>query len=220
MTLNTIWQKIDNCPACAKSRNTLQHVHGGGKEKKPRFALVFINPTYNNISTKPQWKGRRYPFIGTRAVWRVLVKSGLLPASVLQLTEGKWSEETAEQVLQVMRENGVYLTNVVKCTAAHGDAPSRGAICDKLPLLIKELKIVQPQLTIAMGLIPFKALTEKNVKLGEFAAEFSVKPKFFSSSIGKVVPCWFPVGRGNPKKAVELLSTIARKYKNSHSTNS
>ncbi|MFH0713555.1 MAG: uracil-DNA glycosylase family protein [Candidatus Micrarchaeota archaeon] len=208
-TLENIWRQVDNCPACQASKNSLQHVHGGGQENKPRFALVFINPTYNNISTQPQWRGKRYPFIGTRAVWRVLVKSGLLPVSVLQLTEGKWSEETAVQVEKIMQESGIYLTNVVKCTAPHGDAPSVETIRDKLPLLIEELEIVQPQLTIAMGLIPFKALTGESVKLGEFTKKFAVKPKFFPSPAGKVVPCWFPIGRGNPKKAIQLLKAIS-----------
>ncbi len=212
--LENLWLEVDNCTYCKRSGNELQHVHSGGQAKNPRFALVFINPTYQNISTKTQWCGIRFPFIGTRPVWRVLVKSGLLPEKTLQLTEGKWNEETAVQVEQILCENGIYITNVVKCTAAHGNAPSQEAINAQLPRLYRELSIVKPELIIAMGLIPFKALTSETVKLSDFSKQFKTKPKFFHSPVGKTVPCWFPVGRGNPRKAIELLSLIARMYKN------
>lgn len=206
--LENIWNKIDNCPFCIRSGNHLQHVLGGGQANEPEFALVFINPTYNNISTNPQWHGRRFPFIGTRQIWRILVKSGLLPEETLNITEGKWAEESADELESIMKKNGVYLTNIVKCTASHGDAPSKELVNAQLPLLFQELSAVKPKLIIAMGLLPLKTLTGIALKLGEFTQDFEKAPRSFQSIAGPVVPCWFPVGRGNPRKAVELLTAI------------
>ncbi len=62
---------------------------------------------------------------------------------------------------------------------------------------------------IAIGLIPFEAIAGKKIKLKESSG------KLFSVDIsGKkypIYPCYFPVGRGNPKKAEETLKEILRK---------
>ncbi len=96
----------------------------------------------------------------------------------------------------------------MKCTAPHGNAPSREQIDAQKELLVQELSLVEPKLTIAMGLLPLKELTGETIKLGGFAEQFSTAPRSIPSKFGPVVPCWFPVGGGNPKKATEFLSFI------------
>ena len=60
---------------------------------------------------------------------------------------------------------------------------------------------------------PIKALTNQNIKLGEYykrvlkkgLEEFTIKT---DKKEFKVLPCYFPVGRGNPKRACEMLKRI------------
>lgn len=214
--LERLWNRLDYCPSCAKQANPLRHLPGGGQENRPYAALVFINPTHRNISTHPDWKGPRYPFLGTREIWRVLGRAGFLGAQTVSLTQGEWTRETSEQVLRSIRDSGLYLTNVVKCTKPNGDNPSAQEVRAWQDVLGEELSIVRPRLVVAMGILPFKALTGQPINLGEHFQAQRKSPGLltFEGNLGEakqtIYPCYFPVGRGNPKRAVELLSRVVQ----------
>ena len=60
---------------------------GGGKEDNPDNMFIFINPTHKNQSSSKEWKGSRYPFIGTRQVWRIFHKAGLFDNGLMKRIE-------------------------------------------------------------------------------------------------------------------------------------
>ena len=144
------------------------------------------------------------------------MKAGLLPQNVLEVTEKKvWTAKDIQFVLQSLKQNDLYLTNIVKCTGSNADLPSVSKIRSQSHLFLEELEIVQPKLIIAFGLLPFKALTRQNIKLKYFFELFKKSKLSFSTQplnekSFPVIPCYFPVGRGNPKQAVEILQLIQK----------
>jgi DNA polymerase len=205
--LNDLWSLVDE----------MTPVMGGGETNKPRLALIFINPTHRNASTKEGWSGPRFPFIGTKAVWRVLGNAGLLSAELVDMISGRerWDEEFAEEVYAAVRSEGLYLTNLVKWTGPNGDLPSRQLIELYADVLRRELELVGPRGIVAFGGMPYRALTGRDVKLGEVLANLRHAGDPFYAIDGAlgvpVYPCYFPVGRGNPKGAAEILSAVNRK---------
>ena len=55
----------------------LNSVYGGGCDKNPKVALVFMNPTKRNIATSKSWEGLKVQFLGTKQIWEFLTKCEL-----------------------------------------------------------------------------------------------------------------------------------------------
>lgn len=131
-------------------------------------------------------------------------------------TQAIWSVELTEQVLTFLQSQGIYLTNVVKWTGPDGSLPDAAKIALFEPILKKEIEIVQPAFIVTFGIIPFETLTRKKIKLRD-SYEHMRKTKTvqthelqINSFKTTIIPCYFPVGRGEPKKAVEILWLIRK----------
>ncbi len=181
----------------------LARIGAVGRRKEPKLALLFINPTARNVSSDPAWEGPRYPFIGTLQVWRVFARAGLMPEKYGRLAKEDWTEEFARRTEAELARRGIYITNVVKETKADATLPTSAEIREALPALLEELGEVRPERIVAMGLIPFRALKGESVLLREDAGK---------EFLAKIVACYFPVGRGNPRRAVEILARLAQKH--------
>lgn len=207
--------KVDNCPFCAKEKNRLQHILGGGAIRNPCFFFVLINPTYRNITSDPDHKGPRIPFMGVSSFWRILVESGFLPKSLYFTTKRRtWDKRDIELVNRTLVENRIYLTNLVKCTRSNAELPDKARTAWGLKILKEEIAITRPKLIITFGQPPFKALTGKNINLSEYYKDIgSGRIRFYSSGlIGdkeyKVFPTYFPTGRGKPKESIKILKCL------------
>lgn len=215
LDLNDLWAHVEELTRAADPHGTLPPVMGGGQTRRPRLAFVFINPTIRNASTREGWNGPRLPFIGTRAVWRVFAGAGLLPETLVEAIAArpKWDETFAEHVYAVVRAHGLYLTNLVKWTGPNGDLPSTHLIHTYSGVLKRELELVQPQAVVAFGGMTHRALTGSTVRLADILAHLRTTgtvPSTHASGLGlRVYPCYFPVGRGNPRAAVEILAALA-----------
>lgn len=214
MKLIELWKKVDALSKRFPSK--YNPIMGNGKCFRPKFMLVFINPTKANISSHQGWPTFRAPFIGTKPVWRVLHKAGLLNKQLLSMinVSSAWSPRFAGIVYQCIAGKGLYLTNIVKWTGDNADLPKADKIKAFLPLLKKEIEIVNPKYIVTMGLIPFEHLTGHKIKLNEYYKEIMKTKKLktydlkIDSKTYQVIPCYFPVGRGEPKKAVEILKLL------------
>lgn len=189
-------------------------VLGGGDTNKPKMMFVFINPTIRNISSDKGWKGPRFPFIGTKNIWKVFNKAGLLSDELLAEIMDKsprWSVDLAKAVLKSLKGRKIYLTNIVKWTGPDAALPNAEKIRLFLPVLHNEIELIKPQYIVAFGLLPFEGLTRKKIKLSEYYNRISKKHVLavYPIQVGNfrtnVIPCYFPVGRGRPKQAIELL---------------
>jgi len=216
MKLEDIWKQVDALNKRFPSK--YRPIMGNGKWSHPKFMLVFINPTKANISSHPGWPTFRAPFIGTKPVWRVLHKAGWFNSQLIKVINASdtWSPRFAKIVYESIARKGFYLTNIVKWTGETAELPKADKIKAYLPLLKKEIEIVKPRYIVTMGLIPFENLTGHKIKLTEYYKEIMKTKKLktydlkIDSKTYQVIPCYFPVGRGDPKKAVEILKLLKK----------
>ena len=213
--LAALRQRADEIGRQNREQTNLASIYGGGQSRSPKLALVFINPTQRNIASQPDWIGPRFPFIGTPRVWRLLGACGLLnqrAAKQFSKPAAAWSVEDARELERQLVRASLYITNVVKETAPDSLMPA-AAICRQYEALLHdEMALIKPRLIIAFGLTAHQSLTGLSIKLGEIYAQAlkndSITP--FGSCRGRaVVPCYFPVGRGNPQRAATLLQMVA-----------
>lgn len=215
-----LYKKFDDCERCKKEHNPFRHILGGGKFKNPQFLFLFINPTHLNISSHKNYPGqRRFPFIGVRHFYRLLAKAGFLnPAIVEDIYKNGWQVHHEVEIEQSLTENDIYLTNLVKCAQPHPGNPSMKIIMEDFPLLQQEINLVLPKLIVTFGVLPFRVITGKNIRLADYFIQLKENscPSFKSVSIlGKiydVLPCYFPIGRGNTERAVEVLKYIKERH--------
>ncbi len=209
--LKKLYKRVDKCRFCQAMGNKLQHIHGFGA-LGPRFMLVLVNPTYRNLSSEPEYKGPRFPFIGVRQFWRVLADGGLIDKKTAYNLPPRteWEGRHTKLAQNELLRNKLFLTNVVKCCYPHGKYPKKEVVKDGLIKLAEEIKIVRPKAIIAFSIFVYKLLTGKNIKMSSLDKGL---PKAISEKISglkiPVLPCYFPIGRGNPKKAIKILKKYA-----------
>jgi DNA polymerase len=216
--LEQLWSYVNEVNEKHFPENNLMPILGNGKTDRPKVMFVFINPTIRNISSDRSWKGPRFPFIGTKQVWRVFHKAGLFDGGLLDEinTNSSWSIDFTNKVLQHLKGREFYFTNIVKWTGHDAALPEKEKIKLFLPLLKKEIEIVKPLYIVAFGLIPFENISGRKIKLSGYykAVIKDQKLKAYSLRVNafetKIIPCYFPIGRGNPKAAVGLLKLIEK----------
>lgn len=215
-TLEELWNVVDELNQKHFPENSLKPILGNGKTFHPKFMFVFINPTHTNISSDKNWQGPRFPFIGTKPVWRVFHRAGMFDDDLLEKINNSksWSLEFTNRILGFLRSKSFYFTNIVKWTGSDAALPNSKKIKLFLPILEREIEIVQPRYIVAFGLIPFENMTGKKIRLRDYYEDImgSQKLRFFDKRYNnfktRIIPCYFPVGRGNPKRAVEILKLI------------
>lgn len=215
-SVNQLWEQVHKLHHQHFPDHSLAPILGGGQTINPEVMFVFINPTARNISSDPNWQGPRFPFIGTKQIWRVFHRTGFLDDALIRRIEqnSPWSVELAEEVEEFLRKKGLYLTNLVKWTGPDGSLPDKKKIALFLPLMIKEVEMIAPRYIVTFGSLPFEYLTGRKIKLSDYYNEISMSGKLVPQSVrigsfvAEVVPCYFPVGRGNPVRAVEILRLL------------
>ena len=214
--LATFKRQADEIGRQNRHRTGLTSIYGGGQSHSPKLALVFINPTQRNISSHPSWTGPRFPFIGTTRIWRLLGDCHLLDKSIVEQfskSPAEWSIEDAHELERQLVRASLYITNVVKETATDSLMPPPAVFQQYETLLHDEIAFVKPHLIVAFGLAAHKSLTGVSVKLGEIYEQAISEGNITSSYSCRnlpVVPCYFPVGRGNPRRATKLLQMVAK----------
>ncbi len=218
--LRKLFREFDACGRCRRQANPLRHILGGGRCRRPRFLFLFINPTHLNISCRAGYGGkRRFPFIGVRHFFKILAQAGFIDRDVVDRIYARgWQTADERHIEKSLADNGVYITNVVKCTQPHPENPDQSAIKEDRPLLLREIAVVDPRYIVTFGLVPFRALTGQDLRLQaclEAVRSGTYRPIRCPDIGGKdraVLPCYFPVGRGNQRHALEILSYIRKRF--------
>ena len=74
----------------------LTSIYNGGCINSPNICFVFMNPTGKNIASDPNWQGRRSPWIGTKNIWKLFYRIGLLDGEIYESIMAKkpldWDE--------------------------------------------------------------------------------------------------------------------------------
>ena len=190
----------------------LMSIYNGGCTKNPNICFVFMNPTGRNIASCPQWKGRRSPWIGTKNIWKLFYKIGLLDEEIYQGIISKkpqeWDEEFADMVYSNVEKHKYFITNLGKCTQTDARALPNSVYSQYLDLLCKEIEIINPKIIITLGNQVSSIVLDKNTSVSQ------CRKQSFSKKIGKknykIYPVYYPIGNGmmNIDKAIEDLKFI------------
>ena len=214
--LDDLWAYCDELHAQFYPDDSLLPIMGNGKTLNPEYMFVFINPTYRNVTSSKEWGGFRAPWIGTKYIWKIFNRAGHFDAELLDEIQNKkeWDTPFGEKVYKHLADRGFYFTNLVKWTGENADLPNKEKINTFLPLLRHEIGLVRPKKIVTFGLMPFESLTGEKLKLGDYYNDLleSGVPTTYDVEFGghktEVIPCYFPVCRGDPKRAVEILKLI------------
>ena len=60
----------------------LTSIYNVGCTDNPDICFFFMNPTWKNIASNPNCKGRRYAWIGTKNIWKLFYRIGLLDEKI------------------------------------------------------------------------------------------------------------------------------------------
>ena len=108
MTLEDLKKEYDNLQL-KFGDSELDSIYNGGCDKKPDICFVFMNPTSRNIASSKSWKGIKSPWIGTKNIWTLFYKLGMIDDSIYQEIRNikgcEWTEEFALKVYNDVKKN-------------------------------------------------------------------------------------------------------------------
>ena len=191
---------------------TLSSIYNGGCEKNPDVCFVFMNPTGKNIASTREWKGRRSPWIGTKNIWKLFYRIGIIDIDLFDNIKSKkaceWTEEFADLVYKEIENKKVFITNLGKCTQIDARPLPDRVLKEYLELLYKEIEIIKPKKIIVFGnqvssIFLNKKICVKSVRRQEFKMKIGDKEY-------PVYSVFYPIGNGmrNIDLAVEDLNYI------------
>lgn len=192
----------------------LASIYNGGFIESPDICFVFMNPTGRNIASDPNWKGRRSPWIGTKNIWKLFYKIGLLDEKIYEDIQRKkkeeWDEKFADLVYDDVNKHRYFITNLGKCTQTDAKVLPNSVFIKYRDLLYKEIEIVNPKIVITLGNQVSSIVLDKNISVSQ------CRKQCFLKNIGgksyKVYPVYYPIGNGmmNIDKAIEDISYIIK----------
>ena len=190
----------------------LTSIYNGGCVNNPDICFVFMNPTGRNIASNPSWKGRRSPWIGTKNIWKLFYKVGLLDKIIYEDIIAKkpqeWDEKFADLVYENVEKHRYFITNLGKCTQVDARVLPNSVYIEYLDLLYKEIEIINPKTIITFGNQVSSIILNKKISVSQYRKQsFS---KAISEKKYKVYPVYYPIGNGmmNMDKAIEDLNFI------------
>lgn len=185
-------------------------INGAGCINRPRLLLLFMNPTAKNVSANKNWTGLRAPWIGTKNIWKLLFKLGLIDKrqfeKIQKLKPNEWTVEFGESLYKTLAKNKVYVTNLAKCTQDDARPLKNSVFREYLVLTKKEIHKASPKKIVSFGVQVSQILLNKKVELKDAREE----ELFIEDIEFKVYPTYYPVGQGmrNMDKAVERISGL------------
>ncbi len=190
----------------------LDSIYNGGLEKNPEMCFVFMNPTKRNIAARKEWKGLKAPWIGTKNIWYLFYKVGLLDEDIYNkiksIKGSDWTEEFAEEVYSNVKKHKYFITNLGKCTQVDARELPDKVFKEYLALLEREIELINPKVVVLFG------NQVSSIILNEKISVSQCRKKIFSKSInGKNYNCYavfYPVGNGrfNIDKSIEDILYI------------
>jgi DNA polymerase len=207
-----------------KAAEHLQSRHGGaglcaisgaGCCARPAVMFVFMNPTARNISAHPRWPGLRAPWLGTKHAWRLFERTGFLShelaSHICSLAPDAWTPSLSATVYEHLKERGVYVTNLAKCTQSDARPLPDAVFRQYRALMLREIALVAPERIITFGNQVSSVLLGKSVSVSQYTGT-----KAESLVVGRrsfaVYPTYYPVGQGmrNMPLAVRRIKSICR----------
>lgn len=192
----------------------LNSIYFGGCTVNPDICFVFMNPTGKNIASNKTWKGLKAPWIGTKTIWGLFSKVGLLDddiyESIRSIKGSEWTEEFASTVYDNVKKHRYFITNLGKCTQIDARELPDKVFKEYLHLLEKEIEIVNPKVIILLGNQVSSIVLNKKISVS-----LCRKEKFIKKINDRKYNCfavYYPVGNGrfNIDKSIEDIKYIIK----------
>jgi DNA polymerase len=191
----------------------LKSIYGAGCISNPEILFLFMNPTARNISSLPNWKGIRAPWIGTKNIWKLFYSLGILSFDRFSAIQKNgyeiWTEEFSEDIYDSLNKKFVYVTNLAKCTQDDARALKNVVFKSYLRNTKEEIYVVNPKKIISFGNQVSSILLDRNIKVSEYKKRekeiMNINDKTFD-----VYPVYYPIGQGlrNINKAIRRIKEI------------
>lgn len=188
---------------------SLDSITFGGCINNPDVCFVFMNPTGRNIASSKEWKGIKSPWVGTKNVWGLFNKLGVvddaLYTKIRAIKGNEWTYDFAEEVYSQVAKNKFYITNLAKCTQLDARYVADKVFKEYLDLFLQEMEIVKPKVIILFGNQVSSIVLKEAISVSKVRKkEFILNDKFKCYSV------YYPVGNGrfNMDKSIEDILYI------------
>jgi len=190
----------------------LNSVYGCGCTAKPRAVFVFMNPTKRNIATNKSWKGLRAQWLGTKQIWDFLCKCGVfdskLNVCIKNMGPKDWTEEFCKLVYEEVSNQGIWITNLAKCSQDDARELPDDVFVEYKDLLKKELELLNPEKVFFFGNQVSSIMLDRDIKVSE-----SRRKKYYLDINGNKIESYavyYPVGNGrfNQDKSIDDIKYI------------
>ena len=197
----------------------LQHIHGdknlfsvygAGCTKKPKVFLLFMNPTWRNVSCVKDWKWIRAPRLWTKNIWKLLSAIwAISKKTYVHIQNMKPAERTEQFSLDIYKEiagNNMYISNLAKCTQTDARPLPDKVFKEYLELIYEEIDYIKPQHIITFGNQVSSIFLQKKVTVSAYGNNDYETLKI-KNHLYTVYPTYYPVGQGmrNLPKAIERI---------------
>lgn len=189
-------------------------IYGAGCTVNPRLMLVFMNPTCRNVASDPAWEGLRAPWIGVNKTWFMFHKFGFLDENQVECIKGmkpsEWTSSVAEEMYSHLFRNGIYVTNLAKCTQVDARHLPDGVFRDYRPSFLEEILRVNPKAIVTFGNQFSSIVMGRPVSVSRYSGRMS-EELVIGDKVFRVYPTYYPVGQGqrNMPLAMERVSRVA-----------
>ena len=190
----------------------LDSIYNGGCEQNPKICFVFMNPTKKNIAASKDWQGLKAPWIGTKNIWNLFYRVGLLDEDIYNqiksIKGSDWTENFADEVYNDVKKHEYFITNLGKCTQVDARELPDSVYRKYLSLFEKEIEIINPKVIILFGNQVSSIVLNKKISVSQCRKkEFE---KIINGKKYKFYSVFYPVGNGrfNMDKSVEDILYI------------
>lgn len=190
----------------------LDSIYNGGGEQNPKICFVFMNPTKKNIAASKDWQGLKAPWIGTKNIWNLFYRVGLLDEDIYNkiksIKGSDWTENFADEVYNDVKKYEYFITNLGKCTQVDARELPDSVYRKYLSLFEKEIEIINPKVIILFGNQVSSIVLNKKISVSQCRKkEFE---KIINGKKYKFYSVFYPVGNGrfNMDKSVEDILYI------------
>lgn len=191
----------------------LSAIYGAGCLEHPNAVFVFMNPTGRNVASQKKWKGIRAPRIGTKNIWKLFFRAGLLSRdtffAIQNMKDSDWSPKFSQNVYWRLAQKKIYVTNLAKCTQKDARALPSVVFQDYLNLFWQEMNFLKPKRIITFGNQVSSVVLGRSVSMRHFNKKKKEIRKI-KNRVFQIYPVYYPVGQGmrNMSRAVKRIKSI------------
>lgn len=214
MSLNDLKKEYDKLQLEFGDKE-LDSIYNGGCINNPDICFVFMNPTGRNIASSKKWHGIKSPWIGTKNIWDLFYKVGLLKKQIYQKIKSikgtEWTEEFASKVYEDISNHKSFVTNLGKCTQKDARPLPNSVYKAYLELLEKEITIINPKVIILFGNQVSSIVLNQKISVSTSRKKLYIKE--INNQKYKCYCVYYPVGNGryNIDKSIEDIKEIMKK---------